>query len=324
MFDLYNHQKSLPIPEGALSNPWQALQNVRVNLGTFDLVPEDYVGLPFAHVPVLDLFGLVQLHVASSGGVTYGIKMQGWVKPFSPEVGARVTAKGGAQAEVGYGLGIIGGIAAVGYTLGLGAELDVPVDITVLPQPDISVPEVCFSINAFVRAWAQYLWGIKLPGVDTNPSWKKVLASYPLGCLGPFADKNASHDMTDEDPPLPQLFASPSLAASADGRVLAAYVENTSQLDTISQVRVMARFQDPGGQWLPPTALSHPDHSAVNPVALFAGAEALPIVAWAEMPFDAATATTLGNDIDAHLSRQEIFYVVYKDGGWGDADPPDR
>src|SRR5690606_17892501 len=110
----------------------------------------------------------------------YGIKMSGYAKPFAPEIGARVTASAGAQGEIGYGLGVIGGIAAVGYSLGLGAALDVPVDITVLPQPDLKVPEVCFRINAFARAWAQYLWGIKGLGVNTNPSYKRVLAEYPL------------------------------------------------------------------------------------------------------------------------------------------------
>ena len=35
------------------------------------------------------------------------------------------------------------------------------------------------------------------------------------------------------------------------------------------------------------------------------------------MPYDAATATALGDDINAHLSRQEIFYAVYRNGAWG-------
>jgi hypothetical protein len=61
--------------------------------------------------------------------------------------------------------------------------------------------------------------------------------------------------------------------------------------------------------------LSDPAHSAVNPVALFAGPGATPVVAWAEMPYDAATA--LGDNINAHLSRQEIFYSVYENGAWG-------
>ncbi|MGB5050545.1 MAG: choice-of-anchor Q domain-containing protein [Caldilineaceae bacterium] len=319
---LITYRRGINLPSQTLTNPWQALKQLRVGLGSFDLVKENYVGLPFVHVPVLDLFGLVQLHVASSGGVTYGVKMSGWVKPFVPEVGATLTASAGAQAEVGYGLGIIGGVAAVGYSLGLGAALDVPVAMTILPKPDLSVPQVCFRINAFVRAWAQYLWGVKLPGLNTNPSWKKVLAEYPLGCLGPFATAAAADADIDPNPlpddgPLPSLFASPSVAASPDGRVLSAYVEDRSTTST-SQVQVLARFQDTNtGQWLPATGLSAPAHSAVNPVALFAGPDALPVVAWAEMPYDAATATILGENINAHLSRQEIFYAVYKNGAWG-------
>jgi predicted outer membrane repeat protein len=315
---LYENRKKLDLPQQPLGSPWQALRNLRVDLGSFDLVAEDSVGLPFTHAPVLDLFGLIQVHVATSGDVTYGIKMGGYAKPFAPEIGARVTASAGAQGEIGYGLGVIGGIAAVGYSLGLGAALDVPVDITVLPNPDLNVPEVCFRINAFARAWAQYLWGIKLPGANTNPSYKRVLAEYPLGCLGPFAARSEGLLATPpvEDAPLPALFASPSVASSADGRVLAAYVEDRAVGD-VAQVQIMARFQDGAtGQWLAPAALSDPAHSAVNPVALFAGPNALPVVAWAEMPYDAATAATLGDDMNAHLRRQEIFYTVFENNAW--------
>jgi hypothetical protein len=315
---LYESRKKLDLPQQPFGSPWQTLRELRIDLGSFDLVAEDSVGLPFTHAPVLDLFALIQVHVATSGDVTYGIKMGGWAKPFAPEIGARVTATAGAQGEVGYGLGVIGGIAAVGYSLGLGAALDVPLDITVLPQPDLNVSEVCFRINAFARAWAQYLWGIELPGADTNPSYKQEFATYPLGCLGPFAagSEGLLLEPPAEDEPLPALFASPSVASSADGRVLAAFVEDRATGD-VAQVQTMARFQEPAtGQWLPPVALSNPAHSAVNPVALFAGPSALPVVAWAEMPYDAATASTLGNDINAHLRRQEIFYAVYENGAW--------
>ena len=147
--DLFNKRHKLAMPAKVTNRPWEVLRKVEIPLGTVELVKEDYVGLPFLHAPVLDLFGLIQVHVASSGGVTYGIKLSGMVKPFVPGVDARITASTGAQAEIGYGLGIIGGVAAVGYTMGLGAALDVPVDITVLPQPDLNVPKVCFRINAF-------------------------------------------------------------------------------------------------------------------------------------------------------------------------------
>ena len=107
---LYENRKKLDLPQQPLGSPWQALRNLRVDLGSFDLVAEDSVGLPFTHAPVLDLFGLIQVHVATSGDVTYGIKMGGYAKPFAPEIGARVTASAGAHGEVGYGLG------AVSYT----------------------------------------------------------------------------------------------------------------------------------------------------------------------------------------------------------------
>ncbi len=314
--ELYNRQKPLQLPPKHLSNPWQQVQGWKLDLGTFDIVAEDYIGMPFVHAPVLDLFGLIQVHAASSAGITYGLKMTGWVKPFAPEVGARLTATGGAQAEVGYGLGVIAGIAAVGYTVGLGAKLDVPVDVTILPKPDVSVPEACFRLNAYARAWAQYLWGVKIPGANTNPSYVQTIAEYPLGCLGPFAAEAAP---SEEPPlaPLPELFASPSVVSSASGRVLAAYVENRAAPGATPQVQIMARFQDPtSGQWLAPVALSDPAHSAVNPVALFAGPQALPVVAWAEMPYDAATAAALGSDFNAHLRRQEIFYAVFKQETW--------
>ncbi len=317
--ELYSYRKTLDVPNPQyLTQLWDAVKNWRIDLGTVELLKDKRLGLPFMHMPVLDIFSLAQLHVASSGEVNYGMSLGGWVKPFKPEVGAILTATGGASAEVGYGLGILGGIANAGYTLGLGVSLDVPVHVTIIPKPALNVPKVCFSIKAFSRIWAQYLWGIDLPGVNTNPSYVQTFADEPLGCLGPF-NTMASRPLTDTivPGPPPELFAAPSVAVSPAGLVLSAVVEDTSPITTTRQVQIRARFQDPiSGQWQAPIALSDPTHSATNPIAFFAGPTATPMVAWAEIPIDQATAVSLGSDYNAHLTRQEIFYTSFKNGAW--------
>jgi hypothetical protein len=320
--DLYDRSETLRIPDlRYLTKPWETIKNWTIDLGSVDLVKDQHLGLPFAHMPVLDLFTLAQLHVASSGEIIYGLSLGGWVKPFAPEVGAILSATGGANAEVGYGLGVLGGIASVGYTLGLGASLDVPVHVTIIPKPALSVPKVCFRVRAFARAWAQYLWGISLPGVDTNPSFVQTFVNEPLGCLGPFnttrpAGTTQPADLIEPGPP-PELFASPSVAVSPSGQVLSAFVEDTSPISTTPHVQIRARFQDPNtGQWQDAVTLSDPTHSATNPIAFFAGPTALPMVAWAELPIDQATAISLGSDYNAHLRRQEIFYTAFKNGAW--------
>jgi hypothetical protein len=317
--NLYERTETVntPTPE-YLTKIWDAIKDWTIDLGTIPLVPEQTIGLPFAHVPVLDIFTLAQLHVASSGEIKYALSLGGWVKPFAPEVGAILNATGEASAEVGYGLGILGGIADAGYTLGLGARLEVPVHVTIVPKPALNIPKACFRVNAFSRVWAQYLWGIHGLGFDTNPSYKQIFVDEPVGCVGPF-NTLASRPMTDtiEPGPPPELFASPSVAVSPSGLVLSAYVEDTSPISTTPQVQIRARFQDPiSGQWQDPITLSDPTHSATNPIVFFAGPAATPMVAWAEIPIDQATAISLGSDYNAHLSRQEIFYTSFKNGAW--------
>ncbi len=317
--ELYNRTETLDIPTPEyLSKVWDAIKAWTIDLGTIPLVPEQTIGLPFAHVPVLDIFSLAQLHVASSGEIKYALSLGGWVKPFAPEVGAILNATGEASAEVGYGLGILGGIADAGYTLGLGARLDVPVNVTIVPKPALNIPKACFRVNAFARVWAQYLWGIHGLGFDTNPSYKQTFVDEPVGCVGPIVTM-ATRPVTDTivPGPPPELFASPSVAVSPAGLGLSAYVEDTSPISTTPQVQIRARFQDPiTGQWQAPISLSDPTHSATDPVAFFAGPSAIPMVAWAEIPIDQATALSLGSDYNAHLDRQEIFYTSFKNGAW--------
>jgi hypothetical protein len=316
--NLYDRTETLNIPAPEyFAQMWEAIKNWKIDLGTIPLVENQRLGLPFAHMPVLDILSIAQLHVASSGEINYGMSLGGWVKPFQPEVGAILTATGSASAEVGYGLGIIGGIANAGYTLGLEAGLDVPVHVTIVPKPALNVPEACFRLKAFARIWAQYLWGISLPGANTNPSYVQTFADEPLGCLS--FNTLASRPMTDtiEPGPPPELFAAPSVAVSPSGLVLSAVVEDASPISTTRQVQIRARFQDPiSGQWQAPITLSDPTHSATNPIAFFAGPSATPMVAWAEIPIDQSTALSLGSDYNAHLSRQEIFYTSFKNGAW--------
>ena len=145
-----------------------------------------------------------------------------------------------------------------------------------------------------------------------------MLAEYPLGCLGPFAAREAAAELGAVGR---RRAASRALCLAVGcqqrGRPGAGCLRGGPGYEQHSQVQILARFQESAtGQWSAPVALSDPAHSAVNPVALFAGPGGVPVVAWAEMPYDAATATALGNDINAHLSRQEIFYAVYENGAW--------
>ena len=258
--DLYNKQRQLDIPAGVTSNPWQYLRAVKINLGTFDLVAEDYAGLPFLHVPVLDLFGLIQVHVASSGGVTYGIKLSGTVKPFVPGVEAKITASVGAQAEIGYGLGIIGGVAAVGYTMGLGAAMDSACGHHGAPPTGPHRTQGLLSHQRLRPG----LGAIPVGHQTARRGYQSFLETgagraIRWAVLGPFAEPDEAAAELEHGRRRAAPCHAFRLTLGWQPAPMAGCWLPTSRTaprpSGTSQVRIMARFQDAAGQWSAPAAL---------------------------------------------------------------------
>ncbi len=285
--------------------------HVAIPYGPLELYQKDIISVPFAKILIFTYFGIVNAYV--SGGLNFGVGLylEGEVRPLSPAVDSTLTGVGGLGVEVGLSADILLGVVEGGG--GLGGEIcaAVPLRVVLSGTPDVYFDDPYVGGRLYLVFWSSALWGL----VKTRTT--KNLTDFGRGCQGATASGNvAASDVSD--PPLPDVFRSPVVAASLDGRMLSAYVENTTAEGATPQVQIMARIQDGNtGVWSDPVALSNPMHSSQSPTVAFVGANHTPMVAWTENTLTAAEAAALGDeDPAAHMRHQEIFYALWSDG-WG-------
>ena len=291
----------ITLVEPNLRMPVTDFANMGIPLGPYPLVPERYLPTPFVSVPVVSFFGLIDVTVNASAGVGLGVSVSGFVQPFRPTAQATLTGTGRANAELGVGLRLLQGLADAGATARVDAQLDVPLTVELLPDPDVGI-DACLTMGFSVRAWVSALWGL------ASKDATQQLASFS-GCLSDVAQQ--------EDPAVPDVMAGPDIAIRGDGTEVSVYVENTAPLGATPSVQVLVRFRQPGQtEWGEAVALSSPSYSARSPVVALVGDAQWPMVAWAEMPFTAAVAAAMGDDMNAHLTRQEIVYRLFRNGVW--------
>lgn len=280
-------------------------KNFRIQIPEFSLLPKSpiEVGVPFVASPALSLFGLIEITVGSSAKGAFDLTLQGSVAPFQPDATAILTPWGSAEAELTVGAGIGSGLVSTGAGPGFRLKVSTPLTAKLFPSPNLSV-QVCPEITVFLHVYAQAAWGL------ASKHHYEDLAS--INDCFPLAPARAE----ELGAPSPGVFAAPAVASATDGRVLTAYVENTGSAES-PQVQIIVNLLDSGGGLIQAAhAVSDPTHSATNPVVTFVGPGHLPLVAWVEKPYDAAMAAVLGSDLNAHITRQEIFYSLYQAGQW--------
>lgn len=284
--------------------PVTDLRNVQFPFGPYPLVPEIYVGTPFIEVPVVTFFGLVDATVVGQAGVGVSVSLRGWVRPLRPDVQIVTTGTARANAELGVGLRLLGGIAGVGGTSRLDIQVDVPFTVGVaIPRPYLDL-DACLTARLSVRVWGQLLWGLV-----RKDSTRELFSR--TGCVSQIAQ------VPEGELDSPDFFAAPSVAAAPNGALLTAYIENRGPAGGVGQLVVVVRHKPAGSEiWSEPVVVSNPIHSAADPVVAFAGPDAMPVVAWMEYAFDANQATALGEDAVAHMQRTEIVYSYLGDGSW--------
>ncbi|MGB5049896.1 MAG: hypothetical protein WBO46_13225, partial [Caldilineaceae bacterium] len=286
------------------------LTTIGFPVGPYPLVPYVWVPTPFISVPVISFFGIVSVTVNGSAGAGMGVNIEGKIQPLRPAVTATLTASGDAQAELGVGLDLLGGVADAGASAQAYTKLDLPLAVELSSKPSVNA-NICAQVSFRVHAWASFGWGL------ASTSDTKTLYDWQ-DCAAQVA---ASSVLTSELA-TPALIAAPAVASAADGRVLSAFVQNSAATGATPQVQVFARFQSGNGTgWETPVALSNPAHSASNPAVAFVGSAGLPVVAWTENILNASQAAALGTDYSAVASHQEIFYSAYFANVWS---PPVR
>ncbi|MFN2202461.1 MAG: PKD domain-containing protein [Caldilineaceae bacterium] len=292
----------LGLAEFDIRNP----SHISIPYGPLELFQKDIISVPFVKILVFTYFGIVNAYV--SGGLTFGVGLylEGEVRPLAPALDSTLTGAASLSAELGLSADILLGIVEGGG--GLGGEIcaGLPLRAVLSDVPDVYFDNPYVGGRLYLVLWASAVWGL----VKTRTT--KDLTDFGRGCPG------AAAAIVQSEPPAPDVFRSPAIAASLDGRMLAAYVENTAAPGATPQVQILARLQDSvTPAWSDPVAISDPAHSAQSPAVAFIGANHTPMVVWTENTLTAAEAAALGDDDPAaHMRHQEIFYALWNDG-WG-------
>jgi hypothetical protein len=290
-FDI-NNLSTLGIPYASANDP-------------ITLVPYYYIETPFVTVPVITFFGLIDVTVNGGAGAGVGVTLWGVVQPFKPAVENHITGEGDASVTLGVGVRALQGVASAGASARAAASVKVPLVVILSRDPDIYFDPVCANFQVSVKAWAELLWGL------ASKETTRTLVNW-TGCLGQQLMNAPNADL-----PAPDLMAAPAVASASDGRVLSAYIEDTSIVSGTPQVQVLVRFKNlVSGDWDPPVALSDPTHTARTPVVAFAGPSEVPLVVWVENTLTQSEANALGDDVNAHVQRQDIFYSLFDGENW--------
>lgn len=277
-----------------------------LKLGPKTLV-DFYTETPVYSGPSITFFGVVSVKAHARVGLGGTLIFEATLRPLRPALEARMTANGKTSLVLGVSLDLLMGVAEAGADARLSAGLALPLVFSVEGTPDIGFEDPCFAVKFSVRAWYSALWGLK--GGDET----KVLINQPCSNI----DLPLRAAQQDALPPPPRVIAAPAIAASLNGRMLSAYVEDTAPTTDQGSPRILARLSDPTtGEWGPPIAISDPTHTVQSPAVAFVGPETTPVVVWTENMLSQAEGEALGDDLALHLPNQELFYATYADGAW--------
>lgn len=274
--------------------------------------PGFYVSTPFLKVPVASFFGILDVTVNGSAGVGGSLQLTGEIWPLVPGLATTLLATGRADAELGVGLRLLMGLAEAGATAKVDAKVDIPLTVAVnTGEPPVSLG-ACLEMKFTVRAYVEALYG------GFSDSDTQVLAKFPpdnqSGCVTLLP---ATAQTADADPSVPELIAAPAIAVAPSGLQLSAYVEDTAPAGEPPRIQVVVRFKAPdAATWGEPAPVTDPAHTAHTPVVAFVGPNQTPLVAWTENTLTAAEADALGDDLNAHLRRQEIAYSTWNGTAW--------
>jgi hypothetical protein len=272
------------------------------------------------HIPVYEgvlfsAYGLVNLRISIVLGINGDMVFQGTIRPLAPSISALATANLRPNLDVEVILDALFGVASAGGTSHTEAEVRFPVQMDSADARFIWMPDPCFRIKTTL-----YLW-IRANLIFTSKTWNtdpQVLVDYRQGTCQAQVAQSATVDAPSQAPP--RILASPHLSSGPAGRILAVYVEDSAPAAANPAPKVMARFWNTGtAQWGPAVALTDGSHMVQDPAAAFYGPDGKAMAVWTENPITPAEETAAGNDLNAILKRQEIYYATYNGSQWGAA-----
>ncbi len=274
----------------------------------FDEEAPVYEGLLFS------AFGLVNVRMSIILGVSGELVVRGTIRPLAPQMDAIATANIRPHVDVDIIADALFGVASVGATAHTEATLSFPARMNTQDSRVVWLEDPCMRLKVILYLWARVSVGFASKQWNLKP---ETLVDYTKGTCP--ALRTASNILTpDTLPQPPRLLAAPAVASGPGGRMLSVYVEDSTPGAATPAPKVMARFWDiPNGQWGPAVALTDGSHMVQDPVAAFFGLGGSAIAVWSETVITPAQEQAAGNNLNAVLSRQEIFYKVWNGTQWG-------
>jgi hypothetical protein len=284
------------------------LRQVHYDLGPETLFPFD-VEAPVYEGVLFTLFGLANVRVSISVGVSGDVVIQGTIWPLAPDIDMGARARVSPRVDVDV-IGDILGVVSVGGTARTEGTISVPAHMSTKDARLVWLEDPCMRLKVILYVWMSIGIG------DASKEWNldpQTLLDYTNG----VCPATRSAIAPDAVPTRPRLFAAPNVISGPGGRMLSVYAEDTSPATTNPVPTVMARFWDTiNNQWGSAMALTDGSHMVQDPVGAFYGGGDSAIVAWTETYMTLAEEMAAGNDLNAMLGRQEIFYTVWNGAQW--------
>lgn len=279
----------------------------------YDIPPTRLFGFSES-VPVYEgvLFsaaGLLNVRVSITLGIKGDMYYEGTIRPLAPSLDAVATADIRPSLYVSVLMDALLGVASAGGTAQTEADVRFPIRLDSDDPRFVWMQDPCMQITTTFYLWARVNLLFASASWNSDP---QVILDYREGVCPARPQALAA-----EPPPPPRLLASPEAASGPGGRLLAVYVEDNAPAAATPAPRVMARLWDSANsQWGAATALTNGTRMVQDPVAAFYGPDGRAMAAWTENPMTQAEELAAGNNLNAILRRQEIYYATYNGSAW--------
>lgn len=282
-----------------------------------DVVPQSLVAFNeemsvFSGV-LANIAGLVTVNLSVSVGVAGEIVLTGKLRPLAPYMDVAFTPDVSARLIVSFCADALFGVASACADPIVQANLRMPMRMNDADPRLAYADDPCLTLQVLLNLWVRAFFG------SVN---EQLLDNYPL--IGPYSSGNCSatsnaaiSQLAAQAPPPPRVLAAPALASGPEGRLLLAYADDATPAAQTATMQVMARFWDrQTNQWGPATPLSDGARAVTDPVAAFTGTGGNALVAWTQNMESPEESAAAGNDLNAHLKAQEMFYAIWNGTSW--------
>lgn len=292
--------------------------SIPVDLGTLVSVQQE---ITFFRGTILSWFGIFNLNGAVGARFGAGLAFRAVVYPLQPRFDATLSAGGFVGGWLEFSADLLGGLVEGGVRGGLDAIINLPLGVDVgsptvnaEPQINVGLRTPCFRLYGYMQPYASAVWGlfkkrfrpITLFDVREPPSCSSITPQ-------------ATISQTEQDEAtLPRVLAQTTLAAGADGRMLALAIEDATPEAEAASPQLVARAWDVATEtWGPPVALTDGANLVDRPTVAFYGDGTQAMAVWAQIGLDEASSVAQEETPLAQLRTFELYAATWDGTAWG-------